>query len=233
LVDLLRDEAWPLDDRRRAIESLARLHDGAAVPGLVAALPVLRTRPAVLGALGQIGDARAVPALVDVLENDRYAHHRAAAVRALGAIGDRRALAAIERAGASDDPPPDVVAATLALGGDALDLARTPPAGWHCEADGCEPGLSALPIPDRRLATASRLLVRVYAPADGGRLVVSSVGQDGHLERPLARGWQELWFDLPERSADAGPQPALHLSADPPDTPVRIRAVLALPRSGR
>jgi hypothetical protein len=55
--------------------------------------------------LGRLGDARAVPALMDVLREDRDADVRQAAAWALGAIGDPRARGYLERAAVYDRKP--------------------------------------------------------------------------------------------------------------------------------
>jgi HEAT repeat protein len=52
--------------------------------------------------LGQLGDARAVPALVDRLQNDNDKDVRQAAAWALGEIGDPRAASSLEYASRSD-----------------------------------------------------------------------------------------------------------------------------------
>jgi len=223
LLELLSDEGWPLEDRRRALADLAAIRDPSTVPGLVAALPVLRTRPAVIEALGRIGDRRAVGPLVTLLGTDRYAHHKAAAVRALGVLGDPMALRAILHAAAADEPPPDVAWAAAQLGGPVVDLAREQPAGWQCSEQGCAPGVSALPVPERLLRGARRAIVRVHAAADGGRIALRSGGREVG-EHPLVRGPSEAVFEL---SSDGEGEPALlHVRVDPPETEVTIREVL-------
>lgn len=52
--------------------------------------------------LGRLGDPRAVPALIDLLESDRDSEVRVAAAHALGAMGDGRAVGALERAALQD-----------------------------------------------------------------------------------------------------------------------------------
>lgn len=52
--------------------------------------------------LGKIGDPRAVPALIDLLQSDEDTEVRAAAAFALGKIGDARALTALEFAAGHD-----------------------------------------------------------------------------------------------------------------------------------
>lgn len=52
--------------------------------------------------LGRIGDPRAVPALIDLLQSDRDPDVRTASAQALGAIGDPRAAPALETAALQD-----------------------------------------------------------------------------------------------------------------------------------
>jgi hypothetical protein len=52
--------------------------------------------------LGRLGDARAVPALIDRVKNDYSAEVRVASAWALGEIGDPRAAVALERASLFD-----------------------------------------------------------------------------------------------------------------------------------
>jgi hypothetical protein len=161
-----------------------------------------------------------VAPLVGLLRTDRYAHHKAAAVRALGALGDRSALPAILESAAAHEPAPDVAWAAGRLGGPVLDLSRDPPAGWWCGDEGCAPGVSALPVPAGRLLGLRRVIVRVTAAADGGRILLRAAGGEAG-ERSLVRGTFEAVFDLGE-----GPADPLHLRVDPPETAVTIREIL-------
>ena len=103
-------------ERVEAAADLGRRRDVAAVPALLRELsqaPALSVRVAIIDALGQIGDRRAVPALlaivapqspvsadpradsprsVDVRPAPGGGSQRVAAIRALGLIGDQRAL---------------------------------------------------------------------------------------------------------------------------------------------
>lgn len=65
--------------------------------------------------LGRLGDARAVPALMDLLRNDADADVRTAAAEALGAIGDPQAAGYLKRAAVYDRKPKVREAAKRAL----------------------------------------------------------------------------------------------------------------------
>ena len=87
-----------LDIRRVAIESLADLRSGVAVPALIALLHPGMERLIlinVIGALRRIGDVRAVPALIAATcYANPWARYDAA--QALGELGDRQAISALQ-----------------------------------------------------------------------------------------------------------------------------------------
>jgi len=82
---------YRFEDRQAATLALGSLRDARAVPALVQLLRDVRLRRFAVAALGRIGDPRAVEALLTLLERDRFISVREAAARALGEIGDRRA----------------------------------------------------------------------------------------------------------------------------------------------
>jgi len=96
-----------------AIEILGRLREPRAVVPLLTLLkttrdPVRQAEAAL--SLGAIGEARAVPALIEVLHDDGMPiMARCAAATALGAFLEERALAALRRA--VSDPRPSVARA--------------------------------------------------------------------------------------------------------------------------
>jgi arylsulfatase A-like enzyme len=105
---------------RAIIVALGQLRDDRAVPVLLAHLPEVQNRREMVEALGAHGDRAAVPALIERLGTDAYVPVRAAAARALAAIGDRAALPALDQAARHDTEPMVVDAARAA----AQDLRR-------------------------------------------------------------------------------------------------------------
>ena len=84
LLDLSPDVSW--GDRKIAAQKLGNLHNTDSLPGLVAALPIdpfWMVRCEIITALVKIGDARAVPALQEAAENDRYQAVRSYAAKAV------------------------------------------------------------------------------------------------------------------------------------------------------
>ena len=83
--------------RRKAAKVLGQLKHVSTIQPLCETLKdedtIVRTVAA--EALGLIGGNLAVLPLIEVLENDSYAHARAASAKALGLIGDKRAIEAI------------------------------------------------------------------------------------------------------------------------------------------
>ncbi|OYT68772.1 MAG: hypothetical protein CFK48_10465 [Armatimonadetes bacterium CP1_7O] len=74
------------DVRSAACEALGAIGDASAVPALIKALGDWRVRSAACRALGAIGDASAVPALINALEDGDW-RVRSAACRALERLG--------------------------------------------------------------------------------------------------------------------------------------------------
>ncbi|MES1172611.1 MAG: sulfatase-like hydrolase/transferase [Bacteroidota bacterium] len=72
---------------RLVIIELGKLKDRRAVPALLKHLPQVQNRREMVDALGDIGDADAIPALVERLRHDEYVPVRAQAARALAKIG--------------------------------------------------------------------------------------------------------------------------------------------------
>ena len=101
---------------RYIILQLGQLHDRRAVDELLKHLPEVQNRREMVDALGDIGDPRAVPALLDRLASDEYVTVRAQAARALAKIGRPDALPALRKAAASDTEEDVVDAAKEAMG---------------------------------------------------------------------------------------------------------------------
>lgn len=101
LVDALRiaDERY---EREEAVRWLGRLHDGRAVEPLIALIPEFRLRHLIVIALGDIGDARALPTLLDMLDWEHHTNIRDNVVRALGQLADPRARERIVAVAASE-----------------------------------------------------------------------------------------------------------------------------------
>ncbi|GIW89423.1 MAG: hypothetical protein KatS3mg108_3747 [Isosphaeraceae bacterium] len=146
--------------------------------------------------LGRLGDARAVPALMQVLRDDRDAEVRQAAAWALGEIGDPRARSYLERAAVYDRKEKVrqeaaralrrlVVAKQAIVEGEVVELGETVKRGqpeggavgtrsaWPPDADGDVP---APPVPrgadlGEPPAEAEELLPEPLPPLDppGGR----------------------------------------------------------------
>lgn len=79
------------------ITVLGRLRDPRAVPGVLKHIAEVQNRRERVAALGEIGDAAAVPALVDRLKGDEYVPVRQEAALSLGKIGGADAEAALAR----------------------------------------------------------------------------------------------------------------------------------------
>jgi HEAT repeat protein len=94
--------------RLNAIESLAELEAGQAVPALVALLEAEEVSPeelrATVDALGRLGDVQAVPVLIAYLEAREAAAPPLNAIWALGNLEDHRALEVLSRLRESKDP---------------------------------------------------------------------------------------------------------------------------------
>jgi len=92
--------------RARAAQSLGYRGQPEGVEPLLARLRAPERDPhvrrAIYGALGQLGDARALPALRGCLERETRAELRGDCVSALGGIGGEQALEAVLRAARSD-----------------------------------------------------------------------------------------------------------------------------------
>jgi HEAT repeat protein len=81
------------DARCAAAQVLGEMRDARAVPALVAVLPrAFEAKRNVIEALGKIGDPRAAEALLDALGQYSEEADKVAAIKALGLIGDRRAV---------------------------------------------------------------------------------------------------------------------------------------------
>jgi twitching motility protein PilT len=104
VLAMLNDRDWWL--RITACDTLGRLRDPRAVPGLVRALQDEDTRWAALDALSQIGSPAAVENLLPLID-DKRPEVRLDAIRAAGKFNDRRTLPRIQKR-MLHDPSPDV-----------------------------------------------------------------------------------------------------------------------------
>jgi HEAT repeat protein len=101
LLNALKDRELMI--REEAARALSRFNSDAAFDALLNALQIRaderdwQMRSFAADALGQLGDRRAVPALLDALK-DEHALVRPAAALALGRIGDEMAVGALKRA---------------------------------------------------------------------------------------------------------------------------------------
>jgi arylsulfatase A-like enzyme/HEAT repeat protein len=96
---------------RAIVVALGNLRDRRAVPILLKHLDEVQNRREMVEALGAIGDPAAAAALLERLRGDPYVPVRAAAARALAAVGDRAAVPALEQAARRDTEPMVVAAA--------------------------------------------------------------------------------------------------------------------------
>jgi hypothetical protein len=98
--------------------------------------------------LGRIGDPRAVPSLIDLLQNDWDSDVRQAAARGLGLIGDPRAAAPLEYAAAHDRRRDVRSAAAQAIA--LLATAPAPEAVPEAPESRLEPATTASSVPRER-----------------------------------------------------------------------------------
>lgn len=86
---------------KATIEALGKLRDPRAIPGLSIVMHDLNLesdlRDAAARAMGKIGHADAVPALIHTMQTDSEMYVRLTATRALGTIGDSSALTALAK----------------------------------------------------------------------------------------------------------------------------------------
>ncbi len=87
---------------RLVIIQLGKLKDRRAVPSLLKHLPEVQNRREMVDALGDIGDPKAIAALIERLRHDEYVPVRAQAARALAKIGRIDVLPALESAARED-----------------------------------------------------------------------------------------------------------------------------------
>jgi arylsulfatase A-like enzyme len=83
---------------KRMLGALGKLGDRRAVPALIEHLAFVQTRRETVEALSAIADTAAVPALIGRLQNDEYVPVRVLAAEALGRLGGARAMQALQGA---------------------------------------------------------------------------------------------------------------------------------------
>lgn len=93
----------------KAIQMLGDMRASESTPVLVQFL-ILRTtdtnmKQLVLASLGKIGDARAVPPVIELLRRERDAETRGTAIFALGEIGAPESVEVVERIAQTDEDP--------------------------------------------------------------------------------------------------------------------------------
>jgi arylsulfatase A-like enzyme len=102
--------ATELAEAREILLAFTKLRSRAAVPALVKALSDVRLRPFVVEALGEIGDARAKPAILKLFQDEPYVHLRALEGQALVKLGARfELLTALTRYAGAAEPLPEAV----------------------------------------------------------------------------------------------------------------------------
>lgn len=102
-------------ERLELIDALAGLGDARALPALLQQLATVRTHLAAIDALGRVRAPAALPALLQVLRTDVYTNGRQHAAIALGRIGDRRAVAPLQAAAHRELEGPAVAGVLVAL----------------------------------------------------------------------------------------------------------------------
>jgi len=125
-LEVLLDSAGPdraFWERRAVVMALGSLGDRRATPTLLGLLDDVRMCRLAVTALGRIGDRRAVGPLLDLVEHSRYISVRETAARALLEIGDRRSCGKL-KALLPREPEPPVVAAILVTLAALNDLPR-------------------------------------------------------------------------------------------------------------
>jgi HEAT repeat protein len=85
-------EHGELEEAREILAAFAKIRARSAVPALTRSLEDVRLRSYVVDALADVGDPRAVPALVATFTNERYVDVRPKEARALVKLGARDAL---------------------------------------------------------------------------------------------------------------------------------------------
>ena len=103
--------------RLASIQAIAKANDKRTVPTLIDALQdsqaIVRTKAARV--LGQLGDARAINALIDLISNDKQHGPREGGIIALGKIGSARALTPLAQIIQSNEDPTLVACARQAI----------------------------------------------------------------------------------------------------------------------
>ncbi len=150
---------------RGLLRAIAAARASAAVPALTRELDDLRLRPAIVEALGSIGDPAARPPLLAALEREPYVTVRPVEARALLTLGARGELRpALERYAGLPEPMEDV----LGLAGRA-GLLTPRGSGWS----------SAEPVP--RVSVMLDVPRAARATSAPRRLLVRSQGQGAPL----------------------------------------------------
>jgi HEAT repeat protein len=200
---------------RLAAEALGGIGDRRATPALVAVVERRdEARLVALEALAQLADPAAVPALVGAAETGEAPELRVLALQALEATADGRGAAAIARALLDEDASVRAAAAHL-----AGTLSAT------SEARALTAGLTDQDVGVRRAAAQalSRLPTSSFAPRSPTRAIVNAIARgDVAADGPTA----EALADVLERAVTASDGPALaaaYVAAAPPAS----RAVLA------
>jgi arylsulfatase A-like enzyme len=97
------------------IQKLGVLRDRRAVPALLRHLPEVQNRREMVDALGDIGDPRVAPTLVERLATDEYVTVRAQAAAALGKVGGPAAVVGLQASLRHEREPSVRAAAQAAL----------------------------------------------------------------------------------------------------------------------
>lgn len=232
-LDALTDAMFSRDEETsvEAVKALGELRDPRGVDPLLRVLADDHLRYRAVFALGQIGDARAYPRVMDVASHDDTEDARANGILALGMLRDARARDFLEGRVRADDHADYAAAALAALPGevpwfDARRHERAAPqgfvrcasyrAGWPLRelrplACSSAEGVRAVTLPMTVPAGASVLVLRARV-GEGERGVALRVAGRETGRVTLTARWQSL--RVPLQSAGG----ALTLALDAPAT---------------
>jgi HEAT repeat protein len=213
LFALAADSGAGLAERERALAALGQAKAAGAVRKLTPLLDDVRLRPAVVRALGMLGDPAAVDVLLRVLAQERYPESRTAEVEALVRLRAKRVLPRIVRFLGTETGLPGGLdqwavlqgGTGRAAGGQLYDLRRgvLPPGVFHAEwvcrkrvtLDGppaCRPnsGRTLVQLPRRLVPGDGRIVFSAWASSSSDWLRIAD------REFALHRGRNELALSL-------------------------------------
>ena len=175
-------EPGELDEARELLAALANIHARTAAPALARSLEDVRLRPYVAETLGELGDPRAVAALLATFARERYVNARPKEARALLRLGVKDALLPPLRRFAG---VPDSMTEAIEIAREAGLLvpahggwkAPGAPTVWHADVDVTIPP-AASPGPDgaRLLVLGAAAGVGAAGAAEGGTVTAKVDG---------------------------------------------------------